>query len=182
VRSNRTPSAILLLNTLVITFQQFAGILKLIKPEDRISLSFNPALKLKEKKNQLVAHFKPVGLWYAVGPKWLQWINTSGEASYWLERYSCVYKIDLNYDRVLQLSTYKDIHKFTEQYGTEIGPGGFYKLGINWKAGAYAYSGVEIWPYNQHAHNKFDWYKSWSIGSGCIWKNDAIAKLTKLEF
>ena len=54
-------------------------------------------------------------------------------------------------------------------------------FGIIWENIARDYSGIEICPYLHNFRYTQSWYYPWDIASGCIWKNDAIKNVKRIE-
>lgn len=58
---------------------------------------------------------KPKGLWYGFGESWLEWIRM--EMPHWEKKYAHFLKV-IPY-KILQISSYKELLAFEEEYGTD---------------------------------------------------------------
>lgn len=137
-------------------------------------------LKKITKKAQSVG-FKPTGLWYSCGTEWIKW----AKAEQFDTPSDYVYQIQVNYSRILKLSSPQDLENFTEEYGTDILPDrdeddDSFRY-IDWPKVAQKYSGIEICPYVYEKRLTLLWYYGWDVASGCIWDPKAITKIDLIQ-
>jgi hypothetical protein len=142
-------------------------------PEKRFIMSEEDIINFRDQNEQEVSD-KPNGLWYAVGSEWIDWVRN--EMPEW--ETDNVFEIKINDDKILKISTYDDIFEFTKKYGRK--DYGF--LMINWNKVSQDYSGIEIVPFIRPASRKLNWYYTWDIASGCIWRGDGIKSIKKVKF
>ena len=127
-------------------------------------------LNFPVEQTKLALSIKPCGLWYGFGPSWVEWVES--EMPEWKGKY--YYKLEVNENKLIQLSTYSDIINFTEKFFDR--EPGF----IKWKDVAKKYSGIEINPYVHPSKYNVTWYYGWDVASGCIWKEDAIKSFEEI--
>ena len=111
---------------------------------------------------------KPKGFWYDCDNEWSNWVEDNMPE--WKGEH--VYSIKLDHSKMLVIRNLKDLEGFTEKYQSnkEFGM-------INWRRVAADFSGIEICPYIRKARldrEKYSWYMTWDVASGCIWKKDII--------
>ena len=120
---------------------------------------------------------KPRGLWYACGNEWLSWSRY--EMPDWIGKY--VYSIDVNEGSILNIRTYKELEEFDEAYRIKsekiFGEKSFMMNAIDWGKVAKEYDGIEICPYIYEARYSMDWYSTWDVASGCIWRPSAVQSI-----
>ena len=115
-------------------------------------------------------YHKPKGLWYSFGTQWLS-LFKDDEMSAGLDIKKNNFKlIIVNECKILKIKNVKEFDEFEKTYK--------YGYGIDWKKVYNNYDGIEIYNENnfQYLFDKKtnNWYKTWDIGSGCIWKNCKI--------
>ena len=146
---------------------------KKIEIDDRIINTDDNEIVLKEIKEEemISGNHKPKGLWYSFGTQWLSLCKD--ETSVGLEIKENNFKINVNC-KILKIKNVKEFDDFEKTYGYGYG----YGYGIDWKKVYKNYDGIEIYNENnfQYLFDKktSNWYKTWEIGSGCIWKNCKI--------
>jgi hypothetical protein len=152
----------------------------------RLIMSDKDSIEFKPTPNQEIS-FKPKGLWYGIGDSWIRWVRS--EMPDW--EADNVFKIDINEDRILKITNYKELVAFEEKYNAmrpedrtvtsySIMMASRYKS-IDWSLVAKDYAGIEIAPYIYKARYDHMWYYGWDVASGCIWGDGAITNITKLN-
>lgn len=122
---------------------------------------------------------KPEGLWYGFGDSWVKWVKS--EMPEWMGTH--FYNLEVNENKLLQLSSVQDIVKFTEKFTEKYGYSGPIDYAyIMWSDVAKEYSGIEIKPYIHQLRNKYIWYSGWDVASGCIWNKSAIKSFEMIEY
>lgn len=145
----------------------------------RIIMSHEPEIKFREKKQQEKG-YKPNGLWYGIGPSWVNFVRSEMPT----RETEHVFKIDIDESKMKIIRNYEDLLEFEKEYSTPIE--GMYSfnnryLYIDWERVARDYSGIEIAPYISEARMKHMWYYGWDLASGCIWRKGVITKITKIS-
>lgn len=130
---------------------------------------------------------KPLGLWFAVGDEWL---NFMLENKFNINKYKYLYEVVYNKNKLIIINDLKDLYLFSQQYGIKDNK---YVSGIAWEkvVSTTKKSGIIIHPnlktilfnYKMFATNDFDfmhyfndmeWYLTWDVSSGVIWKKDGL--------
>lgn len=113
------------------------------------------------------SYHKPTGLWYSVGEERKEWCDSEG---FRLEQLAHVYELDINLDRVLRITTERELREFTRLYSDET------CWNIDWEAVAREWDGIEIAPYQWGCRmaTATRWYYSWDVASGCLWRPEAL--------
>lgn len=140
-------------------------------PNERFIMSEEELINFRNEPNQGV-NDKPNGLWYAVGSSWIDWVKDNMPE--W--EYDNVFSVELDPSKIIKLSSHDDIMEFTSRYKKNYH--GF--IMIDWGKVSQDYSGIEISPYIWKAR-KLNWYYTWDVASGCIWNQDAIKSIKKIE-
>lgn len=168
------------------TFEEWMGS---VPKNELILVSPEKISEVKDTAGSCTLGSKPVGLWYANGTEWLEFLKY--EMPDYMEKINHIYKIKPNYSSggiyasgggVLKLSTAKDVLDFTSQYGVDR-----YRTGsidyIDWSLVANDWDGIEIIPYQRSLRmgNETSWYYTWDIGSGCIWSPFGVSNLELLS-
>ena len=137
----------------------------------------SPEEKIRYKKNNTQRlTYKPNGLWYGIGPSWVNWIRS--EMPHW--ETENVFKIDIDESKMKIIRNYVDLLEFEKEY--LVLPKEYYGFKmIDWVRVANDYSGIEIAPYLYEARMKHMWYYGWDVASGCIWGSGVIRKFKKLN-
>ncbi len=168
--------------------------------------------KLKSIKNEICSGYvgdKPCGIWYSWGNIWADYLYWPEEPKYWgnkrLNKIHYVYKLKIDYSKILRLRTFSDLVKFTKKYGILVKGYNGYLYGtsaclklcnseklvnlvsstysmphvIDWNAVSLKYSGVDI-RFNSKFHNFSYWYNPWELSSGCIWDNSALVNAVEI--
>jgi len=158
-------------------FKKFLFYIIMILPKRNTIV--NRKLKLQNRKYIQQIDWKPEGFWYSCGNEWYNWVKI--EMPEWLYKY--IYRIDVinktninkpNKDKLLILSTIKDFNVFINKYKENRGQF------INWKKVSKDFGGIEICPYSKKLANKYQWYETWDVASGCIWNYKPIIKKISL--
>ena len=153
-----------------------------ITPDIRVHMSKNPIHKLKKRHYTQISSDKPEGFWYGFGDEWIDWTEMSGPE----RKGNYLYKVDIDGSKILQIKDYSEIIEFTKEYMSDkqLMPGIIFS--IDWPRIELKYDGIEINPYIHQARliDKFIWYYSWDVASGCIWNLEKvkIALLGSLEY
>jgi hypothetical protein len=145
----------------------------------RIIMSHEPEIKFREKTQQEKG-YKPNGLWYGIGPSWVNFVRSEMPT----RETEHVFKIDIDESKMKIIRNYEDLLEFEKEYSTPIE--GMYSfnnryLYIDWERVARDYSGIEIAPYISEARMKHMWYYGWDLASGCIWGSGVIRKFKRLS-
>ena len=148
--------------------------------DDKKIFTTNKQYKRFLRPRSKQSHFKPEGLWYAIGGSWLEWCigeDFGGTGKY-------VYEVKLNPKaNILFLSTPDDVFSFSEKYRrTDSYFAKFPSIHIDWQRVLEDYDGIEVNPYFYElrlTHNLI-WYYGWDVPSGCFWKANAKKKITLL--
>jgi hypothetical protein len=111
---------------------------------------------------------KPIGLWYAIGPSWVDWVRDN------MPKWETenVFEIEIDKSKMLFLNSKEETDAFAEKY-----LGLYYNIPyINWKMVAQDYGGIEIGDDGLWGH----FTHTWDIPSGCLWGENMILKVKKL--
>jgi hypothetical protein len=155
--------------------------------EDKnLILSHDEKITFTEGNNQGRISMKPLGLWYAKGFEWVEWIQYQMPS--WSSKYHYLHEIKTT-DKVLKINNQEDAIKFAIEYGV-------YKKNsfdttqytdieqIDWERVAKNWSGIEM--VNPRANfdylteRRLRWVGSWDIASGCVWKADGFSEINLL--
>jgi hypothetical protein len=143
-----------------------------ITPDMRIHMSNKPIHKLEKRQYIQIPDTKPHGLWYGFGDEWIDWTEMANPE----RKGKYIYETYINGSNILQIKDCSEIEKFTKEYGSgkQIIPGKIFS--IDWFRTNIKYDGIEINPYLDQARllDKFLWYYSWDIASGCIWNLEKV--------
>ena len=121
-------------------------------------------------------HFKPKGLWYAIGTEWIDWVRD--EMPHW--EGNIIYKIEVNPSKMLFITNKNELASFSDTYKIINNESNVIRY-IDWKRVAEKYSGIEIAPYQSVARYDITWYYTWDVASGCIWKKDGIISIKRIK-
>ena len=127
--------------------------------------------------NQKVGGSKPVGLWYSIGTDWVDWVRDN--MPHW--EGENLYIIDINPNNILHLNTEEKVIEFSNLYSVKNGRESGRGFDIDWVKVAQKYSGIEISPYQYGLRFEYLWYYTWDIASGCLWNNNAVNNIKKIE-
>lgn len=146
-----------------------------ISSSARVHISANPSLEFAEVRDNFKNRrtMKPRGLWYGIGPSWINWIRSEEMSE--LE-HQHLYEIRVNPGNVLMLDSPESIDAFHETYVYSDN-----EDFINWYAVKQDYSGIEVNPYFRNYRDVYDWYFSWEVASGCLWRRDAVGQIKLLS-
>jgi hypothetical protein len=150
-----------------------------LKKSNRYVLSSDP-LVVRDSTGDQHASPKPMGIWYACGSEWLDWLES--EMPQWLTggrgtgpvRY--IYRLTLG-TKILKLDTEDKVKAFSQKY-LDRGPAAYRDYSIDWPRIAQKYHGVEAAPYFWSLRHALSWYGGWDVASGCVWNPKGIRKLT----
>lgn len=147
---------------------------------------------------QTEKHFKPIGLWFALGDEWLKYLINN---RFRLHEYNYLYEIEIKIDKVLTISNLKELKAFGKEFRAQTPTFGYnyefddvpMKHDIDWKkmATVTKKNGLIIDKNFKNLYFKYDarhdmkqyfkdveWYITWDIASGVIWHKDAIKEIT----
>lgn len=134
---------------------------------------------------------KPFGLWFALGDSWLKYIKDNDMK----QNHNYLYELELNTSTLYTISTYKELMAFSYAFRdakTNVVSTTPFTI-IDWHkvVKKTKSSGILIphdfqslyWKYSSHNDwqdyfKDAEWYMTWDIPSGAVWKSDAIKKLT----
>lgn len=121
---------------------------------------------------------KPYGLWYSIGDEWKQWCEAE---DFCIGRLAVVYKLSIDKDTVLRLTTEQAIREFSSEFLLRDTP--WQTWDIDWPRVARQWAGIEIAPYQYGC--RFDatlrWYSGWDVASGCIWDQQGLASWKEIS-
>ena len=154
---------------------------KRVKKDDRIAFRRQKTENI-QTVGQEEADTKPAGLWYGCGTGWLEFASSEFESG--LGKY--VYKLDIDYSKVLRISEDGQLLKFTSEFKAPLRD--YEKIfkgegkrvsNIDWGKVASKYGGIEINPYipGLRLDHRTSWYYGWDVASGCLWNQSALKKL-----
>ena len=94
-----------------------------------------------------------------------------------------VYRLDINESRIKIIRNYEQLLAFDAEYGVDNDSRIIFESGrmIDWAKVAKDFDGIEIAPYVFEGRYKLQWYYGWDVASGCIWSNDVIKDIKKLN-
>ena len=148
-----------------------------IDPSKRYTVSNAPITGVRDTSGQLETRFKPVGLWYACGPEWIDWLES--EMPNWLEGVRFVYEVIPNFQRIIELGTPEHVREFDARFGeVDRYAGGHHTESVRWREVGRLADGIEICPYQFSLRNsEVGWYYTWDVASGCIWRPGGLKEL-----
>jgi hypothetical protein len=144
-------------------------------PKGRIVMSYEKVINYRPTEQVAHPKHKPDGFWYGIGTEWIDWVRNN--ASHWENEYA--FTLDVDWGLMLQISTYEELVRFTELYGTSQN-GKLSMAQIHWDSVARDYRGIEIAPYIHKARMEVGWYYSWDVASGCLWGDNVISDIKKI--
>lgn len=155
----------------------------------RFILTHEDKINFTDKSDKQRVTYKPKGLWYGFGTSWIDWVRS--EMPEWEKDYSNVFLLEINENSVLQLGSKSDLIEFTKKYSPSHNNSSgqikdisyFEKNMIDWSLVSKDYSGIEINPYIYSArmNELTNWYYPWDVASGCIWNQDGIKSIKKVN-
>jgi len=151
---------------------------------------------------------KPIGVWYACGSSWIDFVlrkqrsvnrlrrdaeafeRDGLEEVFAIKQY--VYRVKLDKSRFMVIRDEQTFDDFTEWYGqtkhSRLRP--MYRWAIRWDAVAEDWDGIEICPLIRSRHKRiwnesnprvFGWYHGWDVPSGCVWEPDSVLGVTEVK-
>lgn len=184
---------------------KFEQLGKIMKPYKYYAFSEVPLQgNIKTTLSSQKKSHKPIGLWFAVGDKWLTFLKKYMDFKRF--EYNYLYEVELQLDKLYQITSLKHLLEFSqtfkEIYEDKKILSTTSRLGMNdsiinidWvKITKHTnMSGILI-PYdfkglykkygNKSEYNEYfkqlKWYKSWDIPSGAIWKSDGVKSIKLL--
>jgi len=153
-----------------------------VADEIKVTVVHTPITQVRDVSGKQVRGWKPLGLWYACGGEWIEWVETN--VPEWLEDGQYLYEVQPNYSvgglaaghpryadyvgGVLRLSTEEEVVEFSRTYSN------FDK--VDWHTVALIWDGIEICPYQDDLRlSMHGWYYPWDVASGCIWRPSGLA-------
>lgn len=149
-----------------------------LDPDKKYTCSHVPVTSMRDTSGALREHFKPVGLWYACGVEWIEFLES--EMPSWFEEVRYVYEVLPAMDRIIHLRTVEQVRKFDREFGTNRYPGiaSDRTEEVLWKEVARHADGIEICPYQRSLRmSSVGWYYAWDVASGCIWRPEGLREL-----
>ena len=152
--------------------------------------------KLKNNYYNKQGILKPIGLWYSIGSRWLDfklnenWNNNGIRKKgteyyinkpltmYSIKFFNCKYTTTPNKAKVLLLDTQTKLTKFNTKYSNKR-EGGYF---IGWEKVSQDYAGIEFRNYSRikkELENKNSfilWYSALDVDSGCVWNPSTVVK------
>lgn len=153
-----------------------------IKYSDRIIMSSFGGIEFKPTKQNYSPELslKPKGLWYALGTSWIDWVRSNMPE--WES--DNLFKIDINDSKIIKITNKEELIIFYNKYKC-INKDFPILSSIDWELVSKDYLGIEISPYKKYDDIMFDyeflWYYGWDVPSGCIWGDDVIVDIKKLN-
>ncbi len=139
-------------------------------PVDRVVMLSRPLQRPIPLRAQPPAHDKPTGLWYSVGPAWLDYCR---EVLPQLER-EHHYRLTLDRSRLVVINSVAELDTFAKEFRGEGGVG-HPSHWIDWrKVAASGQGGIEVAPYLGWAGRRCTWNYSWDVPSGVVWDDKVI--------
>lgn len=123
---------------------------------------------------------KPHGLWYSAPCDEDGWEHWCRAEEFNLDGLAARHSVLVDFSRVLAIREERDLVLFADEYMTATHHDGMvvqrWSRGIDWKAVAFDFSGIEIAPYRWESRLREgrDWYYGWDCASGCVWDLTAI--------
>lgn len=151
-----------------------------VADEIKVTIAHTPITQVRDVSGKQTRGWKPIGLWYACGGEWIEWLES--EMPEWLEDGKYLYEVRPNYSvgglaagkngdyvgGVLRLSTKEEVVAFSRTYSN------FEK--VNWFEVSLIWDGIEICPYQSDLRlSMHNWYYTWDVASGCIWRPSGLA-------
>tara|TARA_R110001592_G_scaffold18816_14_gene77833 strand:- start:29887 stop:30417 length:531 start_codon:yes stop_codon:yes gene_type:complete len=153
----------------------------------------------KNVKYRQIVNFKPFCYWYSLGDDWYKFWYEEEKMSKVSNQVVCEIKIKRNMfttlekkekGKILVIDSLEDVHTMNKKYSKKWN--GKYKL-IDFNQVAKIYSGIEfrnyhkirkyIYENNLYLSDKYSWYLTVDVNSGCVWNLDIIEveKIGKLK-
>ena len=151
-----------------------------VADEIKVTVVHTPITQVRDVSGNQTRGWKPIGLWYACGGEWIEWLES--EMPEWLEDGKYLYEVRPNYSAgglaagrygdyvggVLRLSTEEEVVEFSRTYSN------FEK--VDWYEVSSIWDGIEICPYQDDLRlSMHNWYYPWDVASGCIWRPSGLA-------
>lgn len=129
--------------------------------------------------------FKPLGLWFAVGDEWLQFIINNK----YKNNYKYLYEVVVDKSKMIFISDLKDLYQFSQQYGVrDTETSTVYDIAWDRVVKSTKKSGLIIHPnlksiifkYKTNGYNALlyfkdmEWYLTWDVSSGVIWNKNGF--------
>ena len=137
-------------------------------PADRVVMLPRPLQRPIPVRPQPQGGDKPSGLWYSVGPAWVDFcreVLPKREAEHH-------YRLTLDRSRLLEISSAGDLDAFFKEYAV-VGSR-HYDHSIDWGRVAASGGGLEVAPYIGRVGQRVTWAYSWDVPSGVLWDDSLI--------
>ena len=147
-------------------------------PADRVVMLSRPLERPTSVPAQPRAHYKPLGLWYSLGPAWLDYCRD--ELPH-LEQ-ALHYKLTLDRSRLLVINSDAELDAFTKEFRVEGVRHPDYS--IDWRrVVATGAGGIEVAPYFGVAggRRRVTWAYTWDVPSGVVWDDATIVAVEAIH-
>jgi len=123
--------------------------------------------------------FKPWGFWFSKNSEWLDWCDESGYSPH---KYRYLYEIEIEFSRILVISSFDDLVKLSEDFKSDSF--------IDWNSVREKFDGVYFDNFqviknkifmNHILFSKFAWYLSLDCSSGCLFNGNPVRKITLVK-
>ena len=145
----------------------------------RVHASKHPTLQFRNTQNSSTS-IKPKGLWYGFGSSWIDW--SRHEMPEWDVYNQHLFALEVDTSHVCIIDNVDTLDVFHELYSTLDRD--LEASMIDWAAVQRDYDGIEINPYNRslpfELWQKYSWYSSWDVSSGCLWNKHALLSVKKI--
>lgn len=122
---------------------------------------------------------KPAGLWYGIGSEWLDWIVYN--MPQWIGNY--IHEIEVNHSKMILINDNVELYDFIRRFknkDSERQKSAALGTDPNWRQVTSLYSGIEVPSPRSIGGMDAMWLRFWDVGSGAVWKKDAIRKIKRL--
>ena len=142
-------------------------------PTDATTMLSSPFKRFPDIPEQYCDH-KPRGLWYSVGPAWLDFVREN------IPEFEREYhhKLTLDRGRVLQLTTARKMEVFTRKYSV-MGIGPDYTIDWPRVVRSSGFGGIEVSPHRRFRGGA-SWHSTWDTASGVVWDDSIILAVTPI--
>ena len=139
---------------------------------DRVVMLSAPLVRPLSVPVQPSANFKPRGLWYSLGPAWLDYCR---EVLPHFEQ-ALHYKLTLDRSRLLVINNDAELNAFTKEFAVPEQYPGSYGYYVDWrKVVASGVGGMEVAPYfGMAGGRRVTWAYTWDVPSGVVWDDSVI--------
>jgi len=169
-----------------------------------VTVSVKAIKKIRDTSKLCKVADKPTGIWYAPGEDWINYLKFDAEM---LEQSSYVYSLQPLYSQgglestggVLQINNKDMLYEFHRRFAVETDTNKWSAIDaligrksvksetpifedVNWSIVSNIWDGIEIVPYQKEVSDdtEVQWYHSWDVASGCIWRPAGLQNLQLL--